>query len=310
MLGLPDGTRACLFDLDGVLTDTASVHAAAWKQMFDDYLRDARRARRRAVPAVRRRRPTTARTSTASRAWTAPDSFLRLPRHRAARWRRPGDAPDAETAPRPGHRKNDLVQEQIRTRRRRGLRGLGAVPARRRATPGCAPRSCRPGATPRRCSRCAGLDAALRRPGRRRRRRASASGRQARAGHVPAPRPPTSASSQPRRRCSRTPWPASRPVGPAGSASSSASTGSARPTRLREHGADVVVSDLADLLEEDAMTRDPRPFPVEPWAVARARAATWPRSAQPSRCSRCPTGTSACAATSTRASRTACRAPT
>ena len=39
MLGLPDDVRACLFDLDGVLTDTASVHAAAWKQMFDDYLR-------------------------------------------------------------------------------------------------------------------------------------------------------------------------------------------------------------------------------------------------------------------------------
>lgn len=38
MLGLPDGTRACLFDLDGVLTDTASVHAAAWKQMFDEFL--------------------------------------------------------------------------------------------------------------------------------------------------------------------------------------------------------------------------------------------------------------------------------
>lgn len=44
MLGLPDNTRACLFDLDGVLTDTASVHAAAWKQMFDDFLR-ARAAR-------------------------------------------------------------------------------------------------------------------------------------------------------------------------------------------------------------------------------------------------------------------------
>lgn len=40
MLGLPDGIEACLFDLDGVLTDTASVHAAAWKRMFDDYLRD------------------------------------------------------------------------------------------------------------------------------------------------------------------------------------------------------------------------------------------------------------------------------
>jgi len=39
MLGLADGTTACLFDLDGVLTDTASVHATAWKQMFDDYLR-------------------------------------------------------------------------------------------------------------------------------------------------------------------------------------------------------------------------------------------------------------------------------
>jgi beta-phosphoglucomutase family hydrolase len=39
MLGLPDGTRACLFDLDGVLTKTATVHARAWKQMFDEYLR-------------------------------------------------------------------------------------------------------------------------------------------------------------------------------------------------------------------------------------------------------------------------------
>jgi len=39
MLGLPDDARACLFDLDGVLTQTARVHAAAWKQMFDEYLR-------------------------------------------------------------------------------------------------------------------------------------------------------------------------------------------------------------------------------------------------------------------------------
>lgn len=40
MLGLPDGVRACLFDLDGVLTKTAKVHAAAWKQMFDAFLRE------------------------------------------------------------------------------------------------------------------------------------------------------------------------------------------------------------------------------------------------------------------------------
>jgi beta-phosphoglucomutase family hydrolase len=38
-LGLPNNVRACLFDLDGVLTKTAEVHAAAWKEMFDDFLR-------------------------------------------------------------------------------------------------------------------------------------------------------------------------------------------------------------------------------------------------------------------------------
>ncbi|MGH3677684.1 MAG: beta-phosphoglucomutase family hydrolase [Mycobacterium sp.] len=40
VLGLPSDVRACLFDLDGVLTDTASVHRVAWKSMFDDYLRN------------------------------------------------------------------------------------------------------------------------------------------------------------------------------------------------------------------------------------------------------------------------------
>jgi beta-phosphoglucomutase family hydrolase len=45
VLGLPPGVSACLFDLDGVLTQTAKVHAAAWKDMFDDYLR--RRAEQR-----------------------------------------------------------------------------------------------------------------------------------------------------------------------------------------------------------------------------------------------------------------------
>ena len=37
-LGLPTGIRACLFDLDGVLTDTAAVHKKAWQQMFDEFL--------------------------------------------------------------------------------------------------------------------------------------------------------------------------------------------------------------------------------------------------------------------------------
>jgi beta-phosphoglucomutase family hydrolase len=38
MLGLPESVAACLFDLDGVLTMTAKVHAAAWKEMFDGFL--------------------------------------------------------------------------------------------------------------------------------------------------------------------------------------------------------------------------------------------------------------------------------
>jgi beta-phosphoglucomutase family hydrolase len=37
---LPDGITACLFDLDGVLTQTAKVHAAAWKATFDEFLLD------------------------------------------------------------------------------------------------------------------------------------------------------------------------------------------------------------------------------------------------------------------------------
>ncbi|WP_018657134.1 beta-phosphoglucomutase family hydrolase [Actinomadura flavalba] len=40
MLGLPETIECCLFDLDGVITQTAAVHAAAWKKMFDAYLRE------------------------------------------------------------------------------------------------------------------------------------------------------------------------------------------------------------------------------------------------------------------------------
>jgi beta-phosphoglucomutase family hydrolase len=37
--GLPSRIRACLFDLDGVLAQTATLHEAAWKTMFDGFLR-------------------------------------------------------------------------------------------------------------------------------------------------------------------------------------------------------------------------------------------------------------------------------
>jgi len=39
-LGLPEGVQACLFDLDGVLTNTAAVHAVAWQHTFDGFLRE------------------------------------------------------------------------------------------------------------------------------------------------------------------------------------------------------------------------------------------------------------------------------
>jgi len=39
VIGLPDHVTACLFDLDGVLTGTAALHRAAWKETFDAFLR-------------------------------------------------------------------------------------------------------------------------------------------------------------------------------------------------------------------------------------------------------------------------------
>jgi beta-phosphoglucomutase family hydrolase/Cof subfamily protein (haloacid dehalogenase superfamily) len=49
-LGLPSRVEACLFDLDGVITQTSIVHAAAWKHTFDELL--ARRAASRGEPLV------------------------------------------------------------------------------------------------------------------------------------------------------------------------------------------------------------------------------------------------------------------
>ena len=50
MLGLPDGITAALFDMDGVITNTATVHDAAWKQTFDDFLKE--RAQQTGEPFV------------------------------------------------------------------------------------------------------------------------------------------------------------------------------------------------------------------------------------------------------------------
>jgi hypothetical protein len=39
VLGIPDEIHTCVFGLDGMLTRTAQVHAAAWKEMFGGDLR-------------------------------------------------------------------------------------------------------------------------------------------------------------------------------------------------------------------------------------------------------------------------------
>jgi beta-phosphoglucomutase family hydrolase len=103
--------RACLFDLDGVLTDTASVHAAAWKQMFDDFLREE--AARDGKPFVPfdagsdyneyvdgKPRYDGVRSFLASRDIDLPEGD-------------PSDPPSAETVHGLGNRKNELVLELI-----------------------------------------------------------------------------------------------------------------------------------------------------------------------------------------------------
>jgi beta-phosphoglucomutase family hydrolase len=112
MLGLPDGVNVCLFDLDGVLTKTAKVHAAAWKQMFDAYLEE--RATRRGDP-FEPFDPVTDYDEyvDGKPRYEGVESFLSsrgidLPRGQ------PGDPPDAETIDGLGNRKNEIVLSLIR----------------------------------------------------------------------------------------------------------------------------------------------------------------------------------------------------
>ncbi|MCW2601607.1 MAG: sle [Frankiales bacterium] len=107
VLGLPDSIVGCLFDLDGVLTQTATVHAAAWKQAFDEFLQ--------AHPGQRpfndndyvtyvdgKKREDGVRDFLASRGLTLPEG-------------NPDDPPTAGTVFGLGNRKNVLLLEKIRT---------------------------------------------------------------------------------------------------------------------------------------------------------------------------------------------------
>jgi beta-phosphoglucomutase family hydrolase len=114
MLGLPDEVRACLFDLDGVLTQTAKVHAEAWKEMFDDYLRSrAEASGERFVPfdahtdydefVDGKPRADGVRSFLASRGIELPDGA-------------PDDPPERETVAGLGNRKNAIVLRLIHER--------------------------------------------------------------------------------------------------------------------------------------------------------------------------------------------------
>ena len=111
-VGLPENIRACLFDLDGVLTKTAKVHAAAWKEMFDTYLHaraqktgdsfvpfDSHHDYDRYVDGMARYDGV--RTFLASREIVLPEGD-------------PSDPPGAETVCGLGNLKNELVLKMIR----------------------------------------------------------------------------------------------------------------------------------------------------------------------------------------------------
>jgi beta-phosphoglucomutase family hydrolase len=112
VLGLPSTVAACLFDLDGVLTQTARVHDAAWTEMFDAYLRSV--ADRGGAPFVPfdpvqdynryvdgRPRADGVRAFLASRGITLAEGTV-------------DDPPTAETVHGLGNRKNELLLQRIR----------------------------------------------------------------------------------------------------------------------------------------------------------------------------------------------------
>jgi beta-phosphoglucomutase family hydrolase len=108
---LPATVKACLFDLDGVLTDTASVHERAWKETFDALLRD--HATRTGAPFVAFELEDYARYVDGRARLDGVRSFLasrgiRLPEGA------PDDPPDAETVAGVGNRKNALVLSLMR----------------------------------------------------------------------------------------------------------------------------------------------------------------------------------------------------
>src|SRR5947209_17069743 len=112
MLDLPDHITACLFDLDGVLTQTAKLHAQAWKQMFDEFLRS--RSERTGEPFHEFDRPTDYDEYVDGKPrLDGVKSFLES-RGIELPMGSPSDPPDADTIHGLGVRKNEIVLALMR----------------------------------------------------------------------------------------------------------------------------------------------------------------------------------------------------
>jgi len=297
MLGLPETTKACLFDLDGVLTDTAVLHNTAWKTMFDAFLASRGEPPFDPVKDYQqyvdgRRREDGVRTFLASRGISLPEGT-------------PDDPPQAETVRGLATRKNALLLKMI------AEQGVKVFPGSVEYV---------------RAVRNAGLHTAV----------VSSSANTVQvlqsagiSGLFDARIDGVVAS---RRKLPGKPQPDTFLAGaaaldvPAGfcavfeDALSGVEAGRAgrfgvvvgvdriqdgvHGPALKAHGADLVVTDLAELMERlwTSPTRSTPGTSGRPLWI-------WTGSPRPSQSSPFPTGTSECAATSTRESRTGCPAP-
>jgi alpha,alpha-trehalase len=107
-----DKYDAWLFDLDGIITDTASVHAHAWKKMFDEYLEEV--AKREGAPFEPfEMDPDYVTYVDGMPRYNGVDSFLRS-RGIVLDWGHPSDPPDKETVCGLGNRKNDMFNKVLK----------------------------------------------------------------------------------------------------------------------------------------------------------------------------------------------------
>jgi beta-phosphoglucomutase-like phosphatase (HAD superfamily) len=271
MLKLPDGITTCLFDLDGVLTQTAKIHARAWKEMFDGFLRDW--AERTGEPFEEFDRPTDYDEYV--------DGKPRLEGVRSFLESRaihldmgsPADPPEAETVHALGTRKNELVLELIRQQ------GVEPYEGSVRFAEAARDRSLRR-AVVSSSTNCedvlvaAGIDHLF---------EERIDGVVAEREHLAGkPAPDTSpargcsAPSPPKRPSSRTRWPAWRRGAPASSAGWSASTAPVRPRRCAAAG-----QTSSYRTSPSCWSADDRPGRLRGRLVGRAGARAPPRASSP-----------------------------